>query len=237
VRWLATGAVPAGFVGAMVIGKIGHSSGVESSLKIVIGLALLASLACNIARRVLDRRAGDRPLIDRVVVRPGRTVAIGVVGGLAVGMTSVGAGSVVIALLLLAYPQLRPSGLVGTDIVQAIPLVASAALGHMLFGEVHLGVTVSLLIGAIPAVYVGARLSAQAPAGLIRVALAAVLLGSALALLHAPGPLILLGGAAAGALMLWLSRPLAAVSAPAAATEPEPTTGKPALRTGPASSN
>jgi uncharacterized membrane protein YfcA len=178
--WLALGSVPAAFAGSALVGTVGRSSGVQSDLKIAIGVALLVSLACTIVRTVIDRKA-DR-LGSELVVRPVRTVLIGVVGGFAVGMTSVGAGSLIIALLLLAYPRLSPARLVGTDIVQAIPLVASAAIGHLLFGEVKLAVTASLLIGAVPAVYLGARLSAQAPSSVTRPIIAGVLTASALAL-------------------------------------------------------
>lgn len=207
LAWLALGAVPAGFLGAMLIGLVGHSAGVQHHLKIAIGVALVGSLAATVLRLVLDRRAGVRNEPAPLVVRPGITVAIGVIGGLAVGMTSVGAGSLVIALLLLAYPRLRPAQLVGTDIVQAIPLVGAAALGHLLFGQVQFGVTASLLLGAIPAVYIGARLSAQAPAGLTRPVVSGVLAGSALALLSVSTPVLLLGAAAAVGLTFALGRP------------------------------
>ena len=75
---------------------------------------------------------------------------IGVVGGLVVGMTSVGSGSLMIVMLLVLYPMLRSSELVGTDLVQAIPLVASAAVGHLLFGDFKLDLTASLLVGSLP---------------------------------------------------------------------------------------
>jgi uncharacterized membrane protein YfcA len=179
--WLALGSVPAAFAGSALVGRIGRSARVQADLKLAIGVALLLSLSCTIVRTVIDRRA-DRDGSE-LVVRPGRTVLIGLIGGFAVGMTSVGAGSLIIALLLLAYPRLSPARLVGTDIVQAIPLVASAAIGHLLFGEVRLSVTASLLIGAIPAVYLGARLSAQAPSSVTRPIIAGVLTASALALL------------------------------------------------------
>jgi hypothetical protein len=85
---------------------------------------------------------------------------------------------------------------VGTDLVQAVPLVASAAMGHLLFGDFHLDVTAALLIGSIPGVWIGAQLSARAPGGLIRRALAFVLLASALKLLDvstlATGAVVLL---------------------------------------------
>ncbi|HEV2886304.1 MAG TPA: sulfite exporter TauE/SafE family protein [Jatrophihabitans sp.] len=207
LTWLALGSVPSAFVGSLIIGKIGHHSSVQSNLKLAIGIALLASLSCTALRQLIDRRAvGERPA-QAFVVKPVRTAAIGIIGGLAVGMTSVGAGSLVIALLLLAYPRLSPKQLVGTDIVQAIPLVAAAALGHLLFGEVRLSVTASLLIGAIPAVYLGARLSSQAPSTVTRPIISGVLMGSALALLRAPAPVIVAGSLIAVTLMIVLGRP------------------------------
>ena len=103
-------------------------------------------------------------------------------GGLVVGMTSVGSGSLMIVLLLLLYPTMTSSRLVGSDLVQAIPLVGSAALGHVLFGDFHLDVAASLLIGALPGVYVGARWSASAPDHVIRPALVIVLAASGLKL-------------------------------------------------------
>jgi uncharacterized membrane protein YfcA len=214
VGWLCVGSVPSAFAGAVLIGAIGHAAGVQNNLKMIIGVALCASVALMIVRQLMDRRNRRRDAVagipvdaDRpVVVRPVRTVAIGVVGGFAVGMTSVGAGSVIIALLLLAYPTLRPAKLVGTDIVQAIPLVAAATLGHLLFGDVQFALTTSLLLGALPGVYLGARLSAQGPSAVIRPVIAAVLLASALALLKVSTPVVI-AGAAAGLLVMVALRP------------------------------
>lgn len=214
VGWLALGSVPSGFLGAVLIGTIGHAAGVDSGLKIVIGLALVASVALTLVRQAVDRRVRLRENRDGVpagvdaplVVRPLRTVLIGVVGGFAVGVTSVGAGSLIIAMLLVAYPKLTPAQLVGTDIVQAIPLVAAATLGHLLFGDVQFALTASLLLGALPGVYIGARVSAQGPAAVVRPVVAGVLLASALALLGVATPLIVTG-AVAGFLAMVLLRP------------------------------
>ena len=84
---------------------------------------------------------------------------------------------------MMLYPTLRASELVGTDLVQAVPLVASAAFGHILFGDFKVGLTASLLAGCIPGTYIGARLSATLNGAIIRRALAFVLLASALKLL------------------------------------------------------
>jgi hypothetical protein len=213
VGWLTVGSVPAGFGGAMLISAIGHRAGVQDNLKVIIGVALCASVTMMVVRQLLDRRARRRDLAagtgtaeQPLVVRPVRTVLIGVIGGFAVGMTSVGAGSVIIAMLLLAYPTLRPAKLVGTDIVQAIPLVGAATLGHLIFGDVQFALTASLLLGALPGVYLGARLSARGPAALIRPVIAGVLLASALALLHVGTPVILAGAVAGFATIALLSR-------------------------------
>ena len=106
------------------------------------------------------------------------------------GLTSVGSGSLMIILLLMLYPKLRLSELVGTDLVQAIPLVASAALGHAFFGDFHLALTASILIGSVPGVFLGAQLSSRAPDRIIRPSLIVVLLASSLKLLGASNVLL-----------------------------------------------
>ncbi|MGH3670468.1 MAG: sulfite exporter TauE/SafE family protein [Pseudonocardiaceae bacterium] len=231
VGLLTLGSVPAAFAGAMLIGSIGHRAGMQDNLKIIIGGALCASVALIVIRQLLDRRArrreGDARVaegpVQPLVIRPLRTLAIGVVGGFAVGMTSVGAGSIIIALLLMAYPTLRPAQLVGTDIVQAIPLVAAATAGHLLFGDVQFGLTTALLLGALPGVYVGARLSAQGPAAAIRPVIVGVLLASALALLKVSTPLIVAGAIAGLVAMVVLRPPRPAGASPAGArTQPVP---------------
>jgi hypothetical protein len=109
-------------------------------------------------------------------------VIIGAIGGVVVGMTSVGSGSLIIISLMMLYPGLKASELVGTDLVQAVPLVMSAAFGHILFGDFQLSITGPLLVGSIPGVYFGAQMSARLPGGLVRRALAFVLLASSLKL-------------------------------------------------------
>jgi uncharacterized membrane protein YfcA len=134
--------------------------------------------------RVRDGRAAPLPQgRPHVEVRPLPVVLLGMVGGIVVGMTSVGSGSLIIIGLMALYPRLKASELVGTDLVQAVPLVAAAALGHIMFGDFQLGLTTSLLLGSIPGVWIGAQLSSRAPGGLVRRALAFVLLASALKLL------------------------------------------------------
>ena len=206
VRWLAIGSVPAAFCGVLILRAIGAPEFADR-LKILLGAVLLVAAGAIVAKGVLHRcraMAGGAPTggVHAISVRPGRTVLIGVAGGLVVGMTSVGSGSVMIVLLMLLYPTLSSNELVGTDLVQAIPLVLAAAIGHVFFGDLQLGLTVSLLIGSIPGVYLGARISSRAPDRIIRPLLVVVLTVSALALLGASNAVILaiLGGAGLGAL-------------------------------------
>jgi uncharacterized protein len=186
VRWLMVGSVPAAFAGVLVLRQLGDGAVVQGHIKQVLGVALLLAASSIAAKALLQaRRAalGTASAVRAFQLRPLPTVVIGVVGGLVVGMTSVGSGSLMIVMLLVLYPMLRSSELVGTDLVQAIPLVASAAAGHLLFGDFQVGLTASLLVGSIPGVYLGARLSSRANDAVIRPALVLVLVASGLKLL------------------------------------------------------
>jgi uncharacterized membrane protein YfcA len=193
VRWLCVGSVPAAFAGVLVAKALGRSAGIEVFLQRALGVALIVAATGLFVRAYLrlaerarhrdGRRMADPigpPVID---VRPLPTIAIGAIGGLVVGITSVGSGSLIIIALMLLYPTLRASELVGTDLVQAVPLVASAAIGHLIFGDFQLSITSALLVGSIPGAYIGAKLSTRLSGALIRRALAFVLLASALKLL------------------------------------------------------
>src|SRR4051812_24292532 len=191
VKWLVLGSVPAAFCGVLLIKALGDGDGVQTIVKISLGIALLLAVTMMIVRALLDVRqrtlAGGTPQTAPAIrARPVPTLVVGVLGGLVVGMTSVGSGSLIIVALLMLYPALKAGDLVGTDLVQAVPLVASAALGHLLFGDFQLGLTASILIGSIPGVYLGARASASAPSWFLRRAIAVVLLASALKLLDVP---------------------------------------------------
>lgn len=175
--WLCVGSVPAAFLGVLLLRLIGPEH-IDETLKRALGVALLASGGSILLRRWIDKRRAEGWDPGPALLRRGPTIAVGVAGGLIVGLTSVGSGSLIIVMLLFLYPGLRSRELVGTDLIQAIPLVASAAFGHLLFGDVRLGLTASLLVGAIPGVYVGARLSSRAPDNVVRPTLFAVLVAS-----------------------------------------------------------
>jgi uncharacterized membrane protein YfcA len=194
VKWLCVGSVPAAFSGVLIARALGTGQHVQDIVRIALGVALLlaaAGLTVRAYMRLIERarhRDGlaaplpqGRPSVN---LRPIPTVIVGIVGGIVVGLTSVGSGSLIIIALMMLYPTLKASELVGTDLVQAVPLVASAAIGHIFFGDFKLELTTSLLVGCIPGVWVGAHLSSRASGGLVRRALAFVLLASALKLLN-----------------------------------------------------
>ncbi|GAA4106642.1 sulfite exporter TauE/SafE family protein [Actinomadura miaoliensis] len=197
VAWLCAGSVPAAFCGVLVARALGDGAEVQDVIQKAMGVALLLAAAGLIVRgymaladRAARREPGERRTAapgspaavgaPEIKVRPVPTVLVGAVGGLVVGITSVGSGSLIIVALLALYPALKANQLVGTDLLQAVPLVFAAALGHLLFGDFHLEVTAALLVGSVPGVYLGSRISSRAPGGLIRRALAFVLVASAL---------------------------------------------------------
>ncbi len=194
VKWLCIGSIPGAFSGVLIARALGRGQEVQEVIRFALGVALLLAAAglivrayIRLAERARNREGRAKPLPEgppRVVLRPLPTVLLGVFGGLVVGLTSVGSGSLIIIALMMLYPTLTANELVGTDLVQAVPLVASAAVGHILFGDFQMDLTTSLLLGCIPGVYLGAHLSSRAPGGLVRRALAFVLLASALKLLN-----------------------------------------------------
>jgi len=160
---------------------LGHTSSSQKNVEIVLGVALLAGAAAMVIRFLMDRKSGPRTAkVAEVTVRPVPTVLIGMVGGLIVGLTSVGSGSLMIVLLLFTYPLLSANQLVGTDLTQAVPLTAAAALGALAFGHVEFGVTASIIIGSVPAVLIGSLFSSRAPDKYIRPAITFVIFASGL---------------------------------------------------------
>ena len=182
VRWMVLGSVPAAFLGAYLLHALGNSKSAQQHIETVLGAALLVGAGAMAVRFILDRRSGQRRLgiVHDLAPRPLLTIAIGVIGGVIVGMTSVGSGSLMIVLLLFVYPSIGANQLVGTDLTQAVPLTVAAALGALIFGHVEFGITASLIIGSVPAVLVGSLLSSTVPDRYVRPAIAFVIFASGL---------------------------------------------------------
>ncbi|WP_062465434.1 sulfite exporter TauE/SafE family protein, partial [Demequina soli] len=175
VRLLTYGSVPAAFLGVLLQHLLGNGEAIETFTKRALGIALILASAGLLVRaymRLRERarsRDGSAPPLPTtrpdVVPRPVATVIVGIVGGLMVGLTSVGSGSLIIIALMALYPALKANQLVGTDLVQAVPLVVSAAVAHLWFGEVDWSVTIPVIIGSIPGTYLGAQLSSRVGGG------------------------------------------------------------------------
>jgi uncharacterized membrane protein YfcA len=174
--------VPMAFLGSFLLKELGNSKSAQTNIEQVLGAALLLGAAAMVLRYVLDLRSGqDRQgVVHDIRTHPLRTVAIGMIGGVVVGLTSVGSGSLMIILLLFLYPMLGANQLVGTDLTQAVPLTLAAAVGQLIFGHVELDVTVSLIIGSVPAVLIGSLFSASAPDKYVRPVITFVITASGL---------------------------------------------------------
>jgi uncharacterized membrane protein YfcA len=132
VRWLCLGSIPCAFLGVLLTKLVPNERDVQQAVQYALGGALLLAVIGLVAKAYAGRHRPDHGgAAASITVRPVPTVLLGALGGLVVGLTSVGSGSLIIVILLALYPALRPNDLVGTDLVQAVPLVAAAALGHV----------------------------------------------------------------------------------------------------------
>ncbi len=170
VGWMVLGSVPMAFLGAYLLHVMGNSKAAQENIEVALGAALLVGATAMVVRYVLDRRTGRAAqhwCTTSFPVRSRRSRS-GLIGGIIVGMTSVGSGSLLIVMLLFLYPMIGAKQLVGTDLTQAVPLTLAAALGALAFGHVEFGVTASLILGSVPAVFVGSLVSSSAPDRYIR---------------------------------------------------------------------
>jgi len=196
VGCLILGSVPSAFFSAFLLNQFGDSQDVAKRIKQLLGWALLVACTAIIAKAVLTARSRGRIDPDALDGTPGAlpytlkrgpTVLIGVVGGFIVGMTSVGSGSLMIVLLMLLYPRLTSKSLVGTDLVQAVPLVMSAAIANILVNGLEWSIVIPLIIGSVPGCIIGAKIAPRVPQSYIRRGIVIVLTMSGLALLDKAG--------------------------------------------------
>ena len=127
--------------------------------------------------RIGEENLGESGLPPRLLaLRPAITVVGGVVLGVLVTLSSVGAGVLGTTLLLLLYPRRAAIRIVGTDIAHAVPLTLVAGMGHLSLGTTDLPVLGFLLLGSIPGIYLGTRLGSRLPDGLLRPIISVLLL-------------------------------------------------------------
>lgn len=230
VGWLSAGSIPGVLLGTWAFAATLSTSGADATIRAWIGAVLLVALVAMLAKMYLSQRARARGAIadlqgTQMPVRVIPTLILGLVVGTIVGMTSVGSGSLIVTTLMLLYPLLRPSVLVGTDLAQAVPMLAVGALAHAGFGDISWAVVVSLLIGQIPGVLIGSRLSSRYDGHLLRYLLMVVLAATALKLLGAPSlvaGLIAVGGVIVVAVLIVRDQRAGRGAAPAQVTPARP---------------
>ena len=186
--WMFVGSAPMSLVGVGIATWIDRHYSASSSLQgRILGAALLAGAIGLIAKSfVKPRPRPDAPFVmqtrDRVVA-----VAIGLVGGLVVGLTSVGSGVFFALWLLIAFP-LRSAKVVGTDLFHAALLLWVAGAGHLVAGNVDTRAVAWLLVGSIPGVLIGSQLAISVPDAYLRLVLVSILALSGYRLLDVQPP-------------------------------------------------
>ncbi|MFC6868928.1 sulfite exporter TauE/SafE family protein [Haloechinothrix salitolerans] len=187
--WLVIGSVPTALLGPPLLRWLAPPGDLETILTMAIGFALLFATATFALRLYIQLRRVRRGQhrVGEPVIKPVPTMLVGALGGLLVGITSVGAGSVIMIALITLYPTLSAVKLVGSDLVQAVPLVLAAAIANILTHGLDLALTIPLIIGSVPGTLLGARIAPKVPASLIRRSLVIVLTMSGFALLDEAG--------------------------------------------------
>jgi uncharacterized membrane protein YfcA len=183
---MALGSVPASIAGVYVVELLEERYGdeVNEIATTILGAALIVVGIGFFAKTYLHKRpADDRPFLlgnrDRVLA-----VLVGLAGGFVLGLTSVGSGTFFGLMLILLFPLTAPK-IVGTDIFHAAVVLWAAGVAHLVAGNVDVSAIGWLLLGSIPGVLIGSRLTVRLPERSIRAALAAVLFASGLKLVGA----------------------------------------------------
>jgi uncharacterized membrane protein YfcA len=180
VGWLAAGSLPTAIVTTWVLTTLDlRDEHLSTLISGVLGVALILTALAILGRETLWRFSRKREVAGntwghrRLVVA---TVATGVVLGVFVTISSVGAGAIGMVALLWLYPHLPSVKLVGVDIAHAVPLTAVAGLGHFYMGTVDFMLLGSLLLGSLPGIYLGSHIGGRIPDHILRPLVACMLL-------------------------------------------------------------
>jgi uncharacterized protein len=202
--WLALGSVPGSLIGVWTLVRLESTYGdaFEPWLLGALAAALLLVAVAILARALFMPRlvAQERETAALDGRRRALTVAIGLVLGFVLGLTSVGSGALIGLALILVF-KLTPRRVVGTDVFHAAVLLWTAGLAHWAGGNVDFGLMGTILLGSIPGVWIGSGLLGRVPVGGLRPALGVVLLAAALGVLSKAGvdvPLAVLVGVPMG---------------------------------------
>ena len=170
-RWLLAGSIPASLATIALMHLTGITKGWASALTLSLGIALLLT-AVTVAYRQAWHAVGLR--LERWIPahrKPLLTLLCGLILGVLVSLSSIGAGAIGATLIMLLYPRLQSHRVVGTDIAHAVPLTLVAGIGHASLGHVDWSLLGALLIGSIPGIWIGAKLTRRMPEKLVRTVL------------------------------------------------------------------
>lgn len=174
---LAIGSLPATLLTLLVLAHFGdQSKAVSHVISVVLGVTLVLTAVATLFRRRLVAWLTVRLGSADGARRTGLTILLGVLLGVLVSLTSVGAGALGMTALLVLYPRHPINRLVGSDIAHAVPLTLVAGIGHWTLGSVDGALLVSLLIGSIPGIIVGSLLASRIPDRILTPILAIVLM-------------------------------------------------------------
>ena len=178
VKRLSLGSIPGALVGLALLGLWRSRGGgaMDRAVVRLLGLALVCVALSLFARSLQGRRGRIVGDIVNSNTPPWLTSLIGALIGCLVSLTSVGSGSLIVACLVVMYPAVPLKRIVGSDIVHALFLLAVSALGHIGMGSVDVPLLGGLLIGSLPGVWLGSRMSAIFPEKVLRPILATTLL-------------------------------------------------------------
>lgn len=182
--WLLAGSIPAAVATIVAMHLTGIDKGWAATLTFSLGIALLLT-AVTVAYKTAWQRVGLK--LERWITpdrKPALTLAAGVLLGVMVSLSSIGAGAIGAALILILNPRLEARRLVGTDIAHAVPLTLVAGIGHAMLGNVDWALLGALLIGSLPGIWLGAQLTRQLPDRLIRALLCVSLVTAGLKVIH-----------------------------------------------------
>ena len=183
-KLLLIGSLPAAVATIGWMHVTGLTKAWASVLTLSLGIALLLT-ALVVAYRPVWQKLGLK--LERWIPaarKPLLTVAVGALLGVLVTLSSIGAGALGATLILLLYPRLPAQQVVGTDIAYAVPLTLVAGIGHATLGHVDWTLLGALLVGSLPGIWLGARLTKSLPDKLIRTLLAGSLLVAGFKVIH-----------------------------------------------------
>ncbi len=184
-KWLVLGSVPMALLGPHLVAWFTEPDELDNTLKLCIGFALLLAALTYALRLYINLRRVRRGHVEEEHprIRPVPTLLVGALGGLLVGITSVGSGSVIMISLLMLYPGLAAVRLVGTDLVQAVPLVLAAAVSNIVLHGLDWSILIPLVAGSVPGSLLGSKIAPRVPQSIIRRGIVIVLTMSGVALL------------------------------------------------------